>query len=126
RPGARGSRVRDRIRARPAALAADGGSLRPRLGDLVRDALVGAVIPRHRDEGGLAKVESATERREELTRGRHREPSDPERPSELDEARISELRGEGTAEDPPLVRLDDPQAIVDEDHADDRRAHPFR
>src|SRR5439155_8630402 len=96
------------------------------LGDLVRDALVGAVVPRHRDQRGLTEIERAAKGRKELPRVRYGEPGDTKRPRELDEARIAKLGGEGAAEDPPLVHLDDPQAVVDEDHAHDRRADPLR
>src|SRR2546427_581276 len=75
------------------------------LGDLVRDALVGAVVPRHRDQRGLAEIERAAKGRKELPRVRHGEPGDTKRPRELDEARIAKLGGEGAAEDPPFVRL---------------------
>src|SRR5438874_5848207 len=118
--------MRHRLRARPAALAALRGPLAPRLGNLVRDVLVRAVVPRHRDERGLAQVEGATQGGKELPYGRHREAGDAERARELDEARIAELGGESTAENAPLVRFDDPEAIVDEDHAHDRGAEALR
>src|SRR5439155_20790316 len=108
------------------ALEADHGPSRPRLGDSVRDTLVGAVVPRHRDKRRLAEVEGAAKGWKELPRSRDREPGYAERPRELDEAGIAELGREGTAEDPPLVRLDDPEAIVDEDHAHDRGTHTLR
>src|SRR5438094_777760 len=118
--------MRHRLRARPAALAALRGPLARRLGSLVRDGLTRAVVPRHRDERGLAQVEGATQGGKELPYGRHREAGDAERPRELDEARIAELGGESTAEDAPLVRFDDPEAIVDEYHAHDRGAQALR
>src|SRR5438093_943418 len=118
--------MRDRFRARPAALAKDRGPSRPRLADSVRDALVGAVVPRNRDKRRLAKVERAPKGRKELPRCGDRESGDTERPRELHEAGIAELSGEDAAEDAALVRLDDAEAIVDEDHADDRRAHALR
>src|SRR5438477_2344477 len=118
--------MRDRLRARPAALAALRGPLAPRLGNLVRDALIRAVVPRHRDERGLAQVEGATQGGKELPYGRHREAGDAERAREPDEARIAELGGASPAEAAPRVRSDDPEAIVDEHHAHDRGAQALR
>src|SRR5437773_3027783 len=126
RGGARGPRMRDRLRARSATLAEDGRPTRPRLGDLVGDALVRAVVPRYRDERGLAEVQRSAQDREELSRGRHGESRDAEGPRELDESGIAE-RGRARAPvDPLLVGLDNAQAIIHEDHADDRGSQTLR
>src|SRR5439155_26543256 len=107
--------------ARPAALAANGGPASSRLSELVGHPLVSAVVPRHRNEGRLAQVERAAERRKELPPGWHRESGYPERAGELDESGVAELRRERSAKKSLLVRFDHPKPIVDEHHADDGR-----
>src|SRR5207302_11002295 len=100
--------MRHRLRARPAALAALRGPLAPRLGNLVRDALIRAVVPRHRDERGRAQAEGATQVGKQLPYGRNREVGDAERARERVEARLAELGAGSTAESSPLVLFDAP------------------